>query len=360
MKLQVDGIEYSNFLDAKTILYLDALSSKFEFTATAQDAVPLPFKGGEDCVVTANDVKILTGFIEIVNVDGSSNDHTIKVSGRDKCCDIGDSAINVLSDIRAPISLRRIIEKIIKHIGANIKVIDEATPALFNKAEDLTAPEPGQNVWQFIEGYARKRNVLVTSNGDGDVVIARSSGEEIDASIHHRVNDDTNNVLSYAVTYDSTGRFNKYFTVAQLNPLLAQIQQIKFGTIVNQSGESGDDAIRAGRQFVFTSENPASNSQLTDRAVWEANIRKARGRTYSATVHGFVNQTGDIWRNNTLIKVDDQYAGIDDLMLVNRVAFSLSDDGGRATTLSLVEKDAYTLSINEPVVEKQGFGLSLI
>lgn len=361
MKIEVAGKDYDNFIRASAEIRLDALSNTFLFEATSEDARPLPFKGGESCEISANGTKILDGFIEVVNVDGSAENHVIKIQGRDKTADLLDSSIADLSDLRAPITLKRIIELVIKDIGASIKVIDEVQPKPYNPSEDLAAPEPGENAFEFIEVLARKRQVLLTSNEDGDLVIAAGSGIFIPAFVQNRVRDSANNVLRYAVSYDSTGRFNVYRSVSQLNATTLNLLKIlDFDSIVSQGVDKiiRDEEIREGRQMVTMSESNSSTAENERRATWEANIRKARGKVYSATVDGFRNQTGDLWRINRLVNVDDEYAGIKAKMLVNSVTFAMNEESGRTTTLSLVESNAYSLELDEPRTEELGLGLS--
>ncbi|KKL58071.1 hypothetical protein LCGC14_2229060 [marine sediment metagenome] len=176
----------------------------------------------------------------------------ISISGRDKPADIIDSTLDskapngeVFSDLRPPITLKTVIERTIASLGAapgqagsaEISVVDEVIPDPFNEAEDLISPEPGDNAFEFIEKWARKRQVFLTSNGDGDVVIARGSEIQIDAFLIHRVNSDDNNVISWSVDYDLTTRFNRYKMPSQRNLIaliLAGLTSIE--TIVEQGG----------------------------------------------------------------------------------------------------------------------------
>ena len=100
--------------------------------------------------------------------------------------------------------------------------------------------------------------------------------------------------------------------------------------------------------MIIVPETNSSDSETRKRAEWEKNIRKARSRVYSAVVDGFRNQTGELWKVNQLVRVDDVFAGINSVMLVNSVIYSLTEDEGSTTSLSLVNRDAYTLEIAEP------------
>lgn len=357
MKLSVNGAEFEDFVSANVEIRLDALSNTFSFSMTAKDAEPLPFTGGEACQVVVDGETVLTGYIEVVNISGDGSTHTIDIQGRDKTGDLLDSSIEAISDIRAPITLKSIIEKVLKHIELGISVVDNVSPEPFNKAEDLAAPEAGQNAFEFIEIFARKRHVLLTSDGDGNIVIAQSSGAKVNAELRHQVHSDSNNVQAYSVSYDSTGRFNLYRSASQLNPIAALFSgTVSPASIVSQSGGVTDAEIRTGRQHILIAEAPSSNAQNDDRATWEANIRKARGKLYSATVDGYKNQAGDLWSINTLVTVISDFADINAEMLVNTVSFSLDVDGGQSTTISMVERNAYSLVLDEPETENVGGG----
>lgn len=361
MKLEVGGVEYSHFLSASAEVRLDALSNTFSFQAASSELTPLPFKGGERCRVIVDDVAVVTGHIEVVNVNYDGTNHTISVQGRDKTGDLLDSSISTLSDLRAPITLKQIIEKVIENIGANIKVIDQANVAPFNAAEDVAAPEPGQNAFDFIEPYARKRQVLLTSNGNGDVVIAATPGPKSAGVLQNILNAEDNNVKVGSVSYDTTGRYNVYKMASTLNPIaLNNSGATAISDVVKQEGSTTDPNIRIGRQMILVAEGPFSSDQDQLRAKWEANIRKTRGRVYSVTVLGYqvAGDSGGLWVPNVLVKVRDDFAGIDADMLVNTVTYTLDVAGGKQTTLSLVAKNAYTLDLTEPKTEDLGSGFS--
>ena len=360
IEIQVDGIRYSQFVSASVNFRLDALSDSFQFQATSEEGKPLPFKGGEACVVVVDGEKVLTGNIEIVEANYSAREHSISISGRDKTGDVVDSTLDSISDIRAPISLKSIIQKVLDQIGlsSSISVIDNVNPDDFNPAEDIASPDPGQGAFQFLEKYSRKRQTLLSSDSNGNIVITDSSGENIDSRIRHVVGGSENNVIKGNVSYDTTGRYNLYKLSSALNMVALNVAAfIPIGDIVSQKGSVSDEDIRAGRQLILLSEDSFSNEQNKDRAEWELNIRKARGAVYSVVVDGFRGTNGDLWEINKIVSVIDDFAGINSRMLVNTVSFSFDLDGGSTTTLGLIDKDAYTLKVSEPTKEVKGIGL---
>jgi len=369
IKLEVNGVQYDNFESVSCELRLDALSSTFSFAATADQGTPLPFKGGEPCSVIVDEEKVLTGSIEIVAVDYSASDHTIFIQGRDKTGDLLDSTLSPI-DIRAPITLKQLIEIVLKQIGLDIQVIDEVSPKAFtseelsdgddgdeldpfNEAEDLAAIEAGDSAFSFLEQYSRKRQVLLTSDADGNVVIATNSGESAPGALQNIIGSDDNNILAASFSFDTTGRFNVYKFVSQLNPnTLNFAGEVSLGTIVNQTGEAFDPNIRIGRQLVLVSEVPYSSAQNKTRARWEADIRRARGLIYAVTVDGYrvdpSDPDSDLWRTNKLYQITDDFLGKQEPMLCNSVTYTLDLVSGQQTALGFVDEKTYTLDLTKP------------
>ena len=349
MKLEVNGSEYTNFTAASCEIRLDALSNTFSFDAVAPEGQPLPFKGGEPCRVIVDDEPVLTGFIEVVSVNYDSEDHVISIQGRDKTADLLDSSLAVIDDIRGDnLTLKSLIEIVINHLGLNISVIDNVDPAPFNAAEDIAAPEPGDNAFRFIETYAKKRQVLLTSDSNGNIVIDTNSGTMADGAVQHIIGAEDNNVLKSSFSFDTTGRFNAYRVASELNPVaLNQAGETDLDSVVDQSGGVTDSEIRTGRQLAIISNDPYSDENCAGLAKWEADIRKARGLVYSATVPGFRvgGSTGALWSINRLYQIVDDFIGKIEPMLCNSITFTFDSRNGRQTILGFVGKNAYTLSL---------------
>jgi len=354
VRLVVDGKEYQQFESATVTLALDALSNTFSFSAGISDqAPPFPFQGGEKCVAYADGERVLTGYIEVVDISGSDGSHSIYVQGRDRTADFLDSTIGSLSDFRPPITLESAVKKVITHLGSDLLVTDNVSPPAFEKGIDLLAPEPGQACGDFVFALARKRGCLLTSDAHGNMVITRASGTDVDAAIQHLRGSSANNVLTYSVSHDLSKQFNRYLVLTQQSPVSGDI----FGSggaasrIVSQLGLQTDGKIRSGRQLAFLSEGASNAEYAKLRALWAANTARSKSRVLGVTVDGYRNQTGNLWGVNQIVSVESDYAGVHERMLVNTVNFGADGQGGTSTALSLIRQDSYTLSLEEPVLE---------
>ncbi len=361
--VEVNGVLYDRIVSATVTERLDVLSNSFSFEAVGDAVYPLPFAIDDECRMYVDDELVLTGYIELVNVDGNKDNHSVTFAGRDRTADLLDSELGVIHDLDGTLSLKRIAELVIAHLAPNataderLQVIDNVSPPFFNPAEDKITPEPGVGAMEFLERLARKRAVMLGSDERGDVVILDPSGQNIEAWVHQRKDSLDNNVRAYAMSYDATGLFNRYLSQSQGNPNAMNLSGLfSVEAMVDQSGEVRDVSVREGRQRVLVSESAFSDPQNAQRARWERNVRRARGRRFTATVAGYQNQAGQRWRTNTLPWVISEAAGINTRMLVSTVTAGYGLGDGEQTQLTFVEADAYTLDLAEPTVEEKVTG----
>ena len=356
MKLEVEGIEFEGFTTASATVSMVDFSGSFSFTAVTKGGQALPIKGNESCRVTVDGVPVITGFIERVDVDYSSDSHTITYSGRDQTSDVGDSSIETINDIKAPVSLEDIIVRVIASLpGSNIKLDSDAGDIeLFSKAEDIISPAKGENAFDFLEKWARKRQVLLTTDGLGNILISKTSTEKYEIGLQNVLNDpDSNNILSASAVYDFSNIYRKYIVESQLNNSAVNLAGIfSASSIVDQAAFYEDTDAREGRQLVISAEQSSGKTDAAKRAEWESNIHKSRSRVYRARVAGYRNGS-ELWAPNKLIGVNDEFAGINDTMLVESVTYNSSSEGS-IVDLILVQKDSFILASQEPVKVKGG------
>ncbi|MEE8341958.1 MAG: hypothetical protein V3S42_04535 [Candidatus Neomarinimicrobiota bacterium] len=359
--IEVEGSRFEGFTTASVTKSLDTLSGSFSFDATKQQLINLPFSVGQACQIFVQDKKIITGFIDIVSVNYSRDEHLINIQGRDKTSDVIDSTIGESVEFTGNISLAEIITMTLSNVGiSGINVTDSVgTLDLFNGSE-IESGEVGESVFDFIERLARKRQVLLNSDGDGNIVISRSSSQIVDETIVNQEN--SGNILSGTISYNSTNRFNRYIVRSQDNNTGLSL----FGKSVdqeksyNRKGESIDEDIRDSRVLnVIAGESYTDNDSL-NRAKWEQNIRRVQSTDYSAVVQGFFRgESNEIWQENVLVQIKDSFAGLNGIMLLNSLNYSFSIDSGSRTTLNFIDRDAYKIEADKPAVTKRSNSLGL-
>jgi len=351
--ISINGVNYSLFESATATKQLDAASGSFRFDAVkTKTALTFPVKKGDSCEIYADDQKVITGFVEKVSGSASANNHQITIEGRDKTADFIDSTIDVIT-LNPPISLKKAIEKVIQQIGADILVIDKVNPSDFKNSEDLPSSEVGDNAFDFVSKLAQKKQVLLTCNGDGNLVIDRSTGVMVGAQIRHQIDSDRNNITSSSWDFNDENRFSRYKAVSQMNMLAGEYAgEISAKDLTDQQSNTIiDSAIRRSRQFIFQTENLSGEQSANERTKWEANIRKTKGEIYSCTLDRFYID-GVFLTPNLLMRVIDDFADINDLMLLNSVQYDYKK--GSECLLNFVNKNSYKVALSEPEDEEVG------
>lgn len=347
--VEVDGVQYDQLLDIEIGMSLTAIARDFNISVAQPAGTALPFTGGESIKVFIDGDLKLDGFIFTVTPSYSKTEHTINMTGRSKVADLVDSSLLPIN-ISADISLQKVIERVISQLGLDLTVINQVSGLKnFNLAEDKLSAEPGDNAFKFIETLARKRQVLLTSDPSGNIIITRNGSEQNPTTLFNPADGKGGNIIRASVAYNMNNRFNRYVVQSQSNGA-AEWWSGKTNTaaFVNQKGEQIDPSVRKGRQKVIQAEKASSSSQAKERAIWMANIDRVKSRDYKVTVQGVRPKGGEIWDINRLQEVVDEQTGINELMLIDGVRFSQSKGRGTVTQLKLVDKDAYTVSLSEP------------
>jgi len=258
-------------------------------------------------------------------------------------------------------TLKQLAEQVIKNIGLDITVDDEKVKDL----EPFFGDSPGsgevaEKGFDIIERYARKRQVLLTNNGDGNLVFIRGDQGQQDFKLIHRIPpEDTsfNNILEGEINIDDSDRFNRYVFHSQGNPVQASKSDIPKDdeNLVGRKNKDKeqDPDIRKSRVLQLQAENSSDIEDLETRAQWEADVRKSRSLVYTYRVVGHSGGVG-IYKPNRIIQVVDDYAFENDTeLLIKDVTFEVDSDQGNTTQLTLVRKNAFTLIVEEPLKEEQ-------
>lgn len=364
--LEINGTRFDGFTEVSVFRSVETISGSFSFVATSNDVTDFPIQAGDACRALIGNDSAIDGFVESLQVSYDSGTHSIATRGRDKTCDVIDSSVVGKKEFVGPISLKNIIETALSDNKiTGVSVINEAgTIETFKEGEFFSA-EIGATVFEFIEKYARKRQVLLTTDGSGNIVLARAGTDTAITTLQNIKGGTENNILSANINYDFTQRFNTYTMESQLNPSALSFGAATANTsVVNQSGNNQDSFIRPSRQLQLMSGSSDNSGDLANLATWHANLRRARSTDYSIVVQSFYQDAAKtaLWVPNQLVQVVDEFADVSATLLIRSVEYNLNSTGGSTTTLSLVDKDSYTLEANisnaEARVNKKGSNLT--
>ncbi len=344
IELEVNGTQYTDFMSASVTLAVDTMANDFTFTAPSVDGFP-PFKDGDRVKCIIDGEQVLDGYIDGVDGIEAEGSHAVTYSGRDRTQDFIDSDIDVIDDIRAAgnLTLKGLIEIVIKHLGQDLAVIDELNPEPFNAAEDIASPKVGQNALDFVSFYAMKRQALLSSDKNGNILITQSSPTESGEALKSD-GSGNDNIITQSWSKKSNQLFDTYINKGQLNPIASNLTPSPdIADVEGQGARVFQSGVRAGRQRVTVEKKGYSNAQLEDRSKWSRQLAKARATKFNCTVFGHSKESGGVWRENELTLIISLAADITSYMLANTVTFSESGGVPTTTSFEFVDKDVYTI-----------------
>jgi prophage tail gpP-like protein len=342
LTIKLNGANYQNFISASVTTSIDTLTNAFSFLSTANLNNAFPIKLGDSVQILTDDVLILTGFVEKLNVKHAFDQHEITVSGRGRLADLIDSSVKDKKEFVGGVSLTTIARNILDDIGLTTVEIENNAGTIENfKDYEITSADIGQGAFDFLEMFARKRQILLNETPAGNLSFSRGSSEEAPAQLINSPSRDTN-VKDATLSLDNTNRFNTYKVVSQLNPIY-QLFNIKPEEISNTSGTVTDNEIvRTTRYLEFNAEESHTSTDAQQRATWEANVRRSRSYNYTATIAKHTVD-GLLWKPNTLVRVIDLFCNIDSTLLIRTIDYQYSLDSGSIVRLQCAPKDSYTL-----------------
>lgn len=361
LTIKLNGLDYTNWETAEVFRSMEMLCGSFSFTSSADENNLFPIKVGSIVDITADGISVLKGYVEKIRINWSIDSHSITVSGRSRLCDLLDSTVGETKEFVGSIWLFDVIRKVLNDIGLNdVEIKDETGGYDIFQGTDIVSAEPGLKAFDFLEKYARKKQILLTNDGKGNLVLARASKEVFPAVLKNKVDGNDNNILSATHNIDTSNRYNKYIVHSQLNTQ-NQDEGVKPKDIASQKGQAIDGEIRTSRILEINAEESSDSQTAIERAKWEANFRRAQSKQYKPTVQGH-SVNGQVWKPNVLVEVQDDFSDVQATLLVSSVRYTQSIEGGSTTVLGVVAKDAYTLQAEQDardaVTNKQGSGFT--
>tara|TARA_R100001039_G_C1854802_1_gene117814 strand:- start:44874 stop:46022 length:1149 start_codon:yes stop_codon:yes gene_type:complete len=352
-EIRVNGKKFELWETASVQRSIDANSGAFRFTSSNTTPARYPVKAGDKVQVVVNGKPKITGFAERVIGRMDDDTHTVEVSGRDNTCDLIDSSVpDAAKNIPTPVSMVGMCEKVIADLGADIEVVNSiGSPVLFEDSGDEfsfeadvgVSADAGKSCIDYLTSFARKKQVYLVASGDGRLLVYRPGLVRASSSITHEINNTNNNVKNYSVSFDHQNRFRTYKVSSQDNfGFLSDYEDDS----TSRGGEATDSAIRESRFLNLQSEESMGNSESGNRAVEEANVRKARSTDYKVTVVGVSQKNGELWDFGQLVSVKDDFAGIRGIMLIRSVEYSVDILGGTNCIISMAPPEAYNVRID--------------
>jgi len=303
---------------------------------------------GDECIVEISNQKVITGYIEDINIDFDSENHNIQFGGRDKTGDLADCSFNEINKEWKGLSLANIVKNLCAPFKIEV-VIDDSVVVDANKIiNDFERSNEGDTVFDTIKDLSNMNGILPISYGDGKLTLTR-------AGVNYKAYDSLEsgkNILDGHFDCSNKDRFQTYVVKSQDNGKDINLPWGPSGP--SQSvGKSVDNIINRYRPIIIFAKDKCDSGTCQKLARWESNNRAGASRSLNYNVSGWIQSNGKVWPLNSMIQVKDKILGVNETLLISKVSFSI-DERGAITNVELVHPDTFTI---KPVAKeiKAGF-----
>lgn len=320
VSLKVNGKEYSGWLSVSISSSLQSLARTFS-VATAIDRkhnAVREIEIGDTVEVFIGDDKVLTGYVTQRSISLSARSLSVSISGASKTIDLEQctlpdgSATSYKSQTHAT-NLRSVCSPY------GIEVVDEIN----NTTKCDFELKPTEKIGDAIVEYLKKHGLLVGDDEEGRLVIRDvGSGGTVENVLG------AGSGISCSRKQNADKVFSEYVMLGQSTNALSELS-----TSANQSkaAEKNDSVKRLRAQAVQVSGN-VSTTSLRKRVAMQRDVSIGASDSVSYTMTGWRQKNGSLWKINQLVKIQDDFLGLDVEWLVTAVTFEISS-GGTTTTI---------------------------
>lgn len=347
--LRVRGKEFGGWTSVSIDKSLYTLTGAFGVKAT--DIFPgNPQKWGismgDECSIAIDRQVVITGYIEDIPIEYDANSHNITIGGRDKTGDLVDCSFTETAKEWKNRSIVSVIRALCNPFDVTVDVDSSVTSqANYKIANETFKANEGDTVFDMILKLCKMKGILPVSYGDGKLVLTGTGIQTANDSLELGVN-----IKSANINQSDKDRFQTYIVKGQ-----GKGKDTKTLFVTAQpSGQYLDEVIRRHRPTVIFTETSCDTGYCKDRARWEALTKAGNSRRLEYEVQGLVQSNGEVWPLNSLVKVKDHFLNIDSTLLISAINYSVSDEQGSLTRLTIVHPDSFKLVMN-PTPIKTGF-----
>lgn len=347
----LNGSPFTGWEDVKISQAFDQATGEGELTISEQPGNPLPADVGDTAQIILAGQPVLTGHVHAVHARHDHKRHPIRLTLRDKTQDLIDSTIGPKQEYPAETTLKKVAEGTLQKMGlSSIGVIDKANPDPYRKGGELPKAMRDTGGFDWLDMWARKRQVVLTTDGKGNLVIDRNQKRRLGGFLYKSFEDSPlNNILRAEYSNSDFGRHNKHVCAGQKSPNDPDWETKAKGYAPGQADpmsknvrEAIDSSVRPERRLHYTAGVGVEGDSPERAAKWRANLARARKYTFNATVAGFTCQSGQLWWPGFVIPVRDDHFLISDELFIKEVTFHKDWKGGATTQVHCTFGDAYS------------------
>jgi len=320
-----------NFSDWETVLVESSLREPwptFKFTAAEDSPTPvswpaLQFKPDDLCAIYLGGLLAVSGIILTRQTAYNADSHAVMLAGAGITWRAARSS-HVDSDGNFDgLSYQQIVERVLKPFGIGAVFVGNISSEPFQEAQI----QKGEEIWAFFERLGRNVGIVVGSDRFGNFVF---------------IGDHVGNVAARLVEGENILSCVAVISVENIWSEFRMQGQIPASDDTHGTAASEQEAIAPGLASRYSplltpAEQPVSPSMLQLRADHESKWSSGTLIRVTAVVQGWFTPDGlKLWTPGDDVSVYSPSAMLDDVLVIEKVAFSQDRERGTLTTLDLV------------------------
>ena len=333
--LTIEGRRYEGWTSATVTRSIETIASTFAVSVSERDpgtdarraVVP-----GQVCSLALDDEVVVLGYVDGVSVGYDASSHSVDIRGRDLTGQLVDcSAANQPGEWHEA-RLLDIVQQLAApfQISVRLAAFTTATREPFARFRI----EEGESVFEAIDRACRIKGVLPLPSTRGGIVLGLPSRARAGVRLERGVN-----ILSASGELSWVDRYSVYTVRGQQ----AGTDETWGADAAHVEAESRDRGITRHRPLTVIAEQGVSLPDARQRANWEASVRTGRSRRASVLVQGWRESRDEgaaLWTPGRVVRLTDDWLGLDRDMLIASVVHARSNNGGTTTQLSLYPEEA--------------------
>lgn len=374
---------------------IEQLAGTFSIDVSGGWTRPLGFgvEKGMPCEVLIGRDVMITGYLDNIEVQATTTQHTISFDGRDRAGDLVDCSAPPREWVG--MNFEHVAIELCKPFGIDLYRQVQTGPAGYITPEKKHEPCPiercnnggdklprkatnsGETVHRTLEKLARQQGVLLISDRKGGLLVTRAglAGRSTDALSMNgnikeiRLQESFVNLFSQITV---KGQANGATSTAAGTPVFTAVQSvkpsstIKRGAVVKSSSTALPDsqvtrssAADRYRPLIIIADSQADAKRCSEMAQWEASTREAKSKRITVVVQGWRQSDGSLWSINKMVRLVCPWVREDEDMLICSCEYSIDHSGGTITRMHLTSPDAYTVlkEIPKPTAPASGGGV---
>lgn len=343
LTLTIGGQAISGWTDIRITRGIERLPSDFSIGMTELypgELAKVIVQPGLPCTVSLGNDLVITGYVDRFIPSIAEGQHSIRVMGRSKCCDLVDCAAEWEGGQISGSSAFGIAQKLAAVYGITVACAVTGLPIIpqFNLMI-------GESAFEIIERISRYSALLAYDQPDGSLLLTQVGLVSAASGFVQG-----QNVQSASVEYSADQKFSTYRSFLQSVDVLTDL-----GESGNLLYTATDPTVIRHREMVIIAEaNDPEGGVAQKRALWECARRAGHSRMVRVKVDSWRDSAGVLWTPNTsapitlpLLKL------VASDFLIGEVTYSRTNDDGTTAELVLMTPDAFR---PEPILLTPMFG----